>query len=189
MLRRRFRAYLRERDLGHHGVLGEGGAAHEVPDRLVVPAQARRPVREETLILLLANRQAEVRAVAEAVLALAALRREERHDVVARHDRRNAWADLLDDARALVPEHGRRVPGRIGARGGVQIRMADAARNEPDEHLACLRLRQVDLLDDERLAELLEDCGPDPHGSMLAQARPNRVLGCLRDGADTKRRR
>jgi hypothetical protein len=46
--------------------------------------------------------------------------------------------------------------------------MADAARNESDEHLARLRLCQVDLLDDERLTELLEDCGPDPHGPMLA---------------------
>jgi hypothetical protein len=46
--------------------------------------------------------------------------------------------------------------------------VADAARNEPDEHLACLGLRELDLLDDERLTELLEDCGPDPHGPMLA---------------------
>src|SRR4029450_2952542 len=93
----------------------------------------------------------------------AALRREERHHVVARHDRRHPRTDLLDNARALVPEHGRRVAGRIGARGRVQIRVAAPARDEPDEHLACLRLRQVDLLDDERLTEPLEDGGPDPH--------------------------
>ena len=39
--------------------------------------------------------------------------------------------------------------------------MADAARDHPDERLARLRLRQLDLLDDERLPELLQDCGPD----------------------------
>jgi hypothetical protein len=39
--------------------------------------------------------------------------------------------------------------------------VADAAGDDPDERLACLRLRQLDLLDDERLPELLENCGPD----------------------------
>jgi hypothetical protein len=42
--------------------------------------------------------------------------------------------------------------------------MADAAGDEPDEHLARLRLLQVELLDDERLAEFLEDGGADLHG-------------------------
>jgi hypothetical protein len=103
--------------------------------------------------------------------------------------RRHVLADLLDDAGALVAEHGRCITRWIGSGGRVQVGVADAARDEPDERLARFRLRQVDLLDGERLPELLEDCGPDPHGPMLAQARPNRVLGCLRDGADTRRRR
>jgi hypothetical protein len=109
--------------------------------------------------------------------------------MVAGFDRRHVLADLLDDAGALVAEHGRCITRWIGSGGRVQVGVADAARDEPDERLARLRLRQVDLLDGERLPELLEDCGPDPHGPMLAQARPNRVLGCLRDGADTRRRR
>src|SRR4029453_15808859 len=46
----------------------------------------------------------------------------------------------LDDARALVAEHRREIPGWIGARGRVQIVVADAARDEPDERLARLRL-------------------------------------------------
>ena len=82
--------------------------------------EAGRAVREIALVLLLADREAEVRAVAQAVDALAALRREERDDVVAGGERGDAVADLLDDAGALVPEHGRRVPGRIGARGGAE---------------------------------------------------------------------
>ena len=43
--------------------------------------------------------------------------------------------------------------------------MADTARRKADEHLALLRLGEVELLDDERLTELLEDCGADPSGS------------------------
>ena len=92
--------------------------------------------------------------VAQAVDALAALRREERHDVVAGRERGDAVADALDDAGALVPEHGRRVAGRVGAGGGVEVGVADAAGDEPHEHLAGPRLGQVDLLHDERRAEL-----------------------------------
>ena len=99
----------------------------------------------------------------QAVDALAALGREERDHVVARLDERHALADRLDDARALVAEHARRVAGRVGARGGVHVGVADAAGGEPDEHLARLRLGELDLLDDERLPELLEHCGADPH--------------------------
>ena len=60
--------------------------AHEVPDRLAVAAQARRAVGQVALVLLLADRQAEVRAVVAAVDALAALRAEQRDDVVAARD-------------------------------------------------------------------------------------------------------
>jgi hypothetical protein len=70
-----------------------------------------------------------------------------------------------------VAENRRLIAGRIGTGSRVQVRVADPARDEPDEHLARLRLRQVDLLDDERLPELLENCGPNPHRPMLAQAR------------------
>ena len=62
-------------------------------DRLAVARQARRAVRQVALVLLLADREAEVRAVAAAVDALAALRREERDDVVAGRDERDAVAD------------------------------------------------------------------------------------------------
>jgi hypothetical protein len=94
----------------------------------------------------------------------AALRGEQRHDVVARAHQRHAVTDLLDHAGALVPEHARRVAGRVGAGGGVQVGVADAAGDEADEHLAGLRLLQVDVLDDEWLAEFLENGGADLHG-------------------------
>ena len=69
----------------------------------------------------------------------------------------------LDDAGALVPEHGRRVAGRVGARRRVEVGVADAAGDEADEHLARARLGELDLLHDERLAELLEYRGADLH--------------------------
>ena len=53
---------LRERDLRHHRVLGERRGAHEVADRLAVARQPSGAVREVALVLLLADRQAEVRA-------------------------------------------------------------------------------------------------------------------------------
>ena len=74
---------LRECDLRHDRVLREGRGAHEVADRLAVPEEARRAVGKEALVLLVTNRQTEVRARAAAVDALAALGREERDDVVA----------------------------------------------------------------------------------------------------------
>ena len=84
VLERRLGVDLRERDLRHHRVLGERRRAHEVAHRLAVARQARRAVGQVALVLLLADREAEIRARAQAVDALAALRREERDDVVAR---------------------------------------------------------------------------------------------------------
>ena len=127
--------------------------------------QAGGPVGQVALVLLLADRHAEVRARADAVHALATLGREERHDVVAGRDVGDALADGLDDARALVPEHRRRVARRVGARGRVEVGVADAAGLEAHEHLAGLRLGQVDLRDVQRLAELLQHGGTHLHGS------------------------
>ena len=67
------------------------------------------------LVLLFADGEAEIGAVVAAVLAFAALRREERHDMIARRDIGHAVAHALDDARAFVPEHGRPVARGIGA--------------------------------------------------------------------------
>ena len=72
-------------------------------------------------------------------------------------------ADRLDDAGALVAEHGRRVAGRVGAGGGVEVGVADAAGGEPDQHLPGPRLGQLDLLHRERLAELLQHRGAHLH--------------------------
>ena len=75
----------------------------------------------------------------------------------------DAVADALDDAGALVAEHGRRVAGRVCSGRGVEVGVADAAGDEADEHLAGLRLGQIDLLHLERRAELLQHGGADLH--------------------------
>ncbi len=150
-------------------------------DRLAARREAGRAVGEVALVLLLADREAEVRAVAPAVDALAALGREERDDVVAGRERGDPVADPLDDAGALVPEHGRGVAGGVGAGGRVEVGVADATGDEPHEHLAGARLGQVDLLDRERCSELFEDGGPDSHQSRSYDRHSTR-----RDGTRTR---
>ena len=147
-----------------------------MPQRLAVAREPRRAVGQVAVALLVADRDAAVGAVAEAVDALPALGSEQRDHVVAGRDERDALADALDDAGSLVAEHARRVAGRVGAGRGVEVGVADAAGGEPDEHLAGLRLGEVDLLDDERAAELLEDCGADLHGASLPRAGEVRSL-------------
>jgi hypothetical protein len=134
-------------------------------DRLAAAREAGGAVGQVALVLLLADREAQVRARAVAVDALAALRREQRHDVVTGGDVADAVADRLDDAGALVAEHRRRVPGGVDAGCRVHVGVADAACDEPHERLAGPGLGQVELLHDERPTELLEQGRSDLHGS------------------------
>ena len=115
------------------------------------------------LVLLLADGEAEIGAVIAAVLALAALRREERDDVIAWRDVRHTVAHALDDTGAFMSQHGRRVTGGIGAGGRVEVGMTHAAGHEPHEHLALLRFGEVELLNHQRSTEFLEDGCPDLH--------------------------
>src|SRR5262249_21688582 len=130
-----------------------------------------RAVGQVALVLPVADRDATVRLRVAAMDALAALGREQRDHVVARAHRRDAVADALHDTRSLVAEHARRIAGRVDARGRVQVGVADAARGEPHEHLARLGLGEVDLLDDERLSELLQNGGADLHERNLSPRR------------------
>jgi hypothetical protein len=140
-------------------------------DRLAVARQPCRPVRQVAEVLLLTDREAEVRAWVAAVLALAALRREERDDVVADGDRGDALPHRLDNPGTLVPEHGRRVPGGVCPRRREQVGVANPAGREADEHLASLRLGEVELLNLERLTEPLEHRGTDLHGAILRKKK------------------
>jgi hypothetical protein len=97
------------------------------------------------------------------VLAHAALRAEERDDVVADREVGDARPDRLHDARALVPEDGRRVARRVHAGGGVHVGVAHAAGDEAHERLALARVCEVDLRDLEGLPERLEHGRADLH--------------------------
>ena len=141
-----------------------------MPELAAVAREPGRAVGEVPEVLLVADRDAAVRAVAPAVDAFSALGREERHHVVAGPDERHALPHALDDAGALMAEDARRIAARIGARGRVEVGVADPAGGEPDEHLAGPGLREVDLLDDERLPELLEHGGADPHAAILCRS-------------------
>ena len=158
---------LGQRDLGDDRVLGERRGAHEVPDRLPPARQPRAPVREVALVLLLADRQAQVRARAAAVDALAALRREQRHDVVADLEAGDSLAERLDHSCALVSEHGRGVAGRVDAGGGVHVGVTYATGDEPHEHLAGPGIGQLQLLHDQRTGELLQQRRANPHAGLL----------------------
>ena len=115
--------------------------------------------------------------------------------------RRHALADRLDDAGALVPEDGRRVARRVDAAGGVHVGVADPAGRHAHEHLARLRPVEPDRLDDERLAEFLEDCCADLHaaGRYRSSPRPReprarpyarrRAAPCDRDPRPARRAR
>ena len=83
--------------------------------------------------------------------------------MVADGERADVGPDLLDDPRSLVAEDRRRVSGGVGAGCGVEIGVADAAGGETDQDLPRLRLGELDLLDDEGLAELLEHRRAHPH--------------------------
>ena len=75
----------------------------------------------------------------------------------------DALADRLDDPSALVAEDRRRIAGRVDSGRGVEIGMADAAGNQAHERLAGSRVVEVKLLDDQRLAELLQYRGTHLH--------------------------
>ena len=79
------------------------------------------------------------------------------------------------------------VAGRVGAGRGVEIGVADAARDEPDEHLARLGLGELDLLHLERRAELLQHGGADLHRAARSVASKPRVA--VRLVAERLRRR
>src|ERR1700735_5863449 len=95
-------------------------------DRLARARETHSAVGEVALVLLLADRQAKVGLGAEAVLTLAALRREQGDHVISGLHRSHALADRFHYPRSLVAEHCRRIPGWIDTRGGVNVGVTDA---------------------------------------------------------------
>ena len=115
-----------------------GGAVHPAADAQVVRAAAR------------------VAATARAT-RVAARRAPRDDDAVAGCDTGDAFADLLDDARALVPEQDREAHAPAAGLDDVQVGVADAARLDPHLHLARADGLERDLLDRRPRARLGED--------------------------------
>src|SRR5690606_6591242 len=85
----------------------------------------------------------------QAMFAMAAKGRKTWDDMIAGLHGMNLRADLLDDARRLVPENRGQWVG-IGALDEMQVRMADARRHCADQHLTRSRLVDLNILNDER---------------------------------------
>ncbi len=109
--------------------------------------------------------------------------------MIAGREAGHALAHVLDNPGALVPEHGRRIAGGIGAAGRVEIGVTDAAGRQAHKHLTGAGPVELDVTDDERLGELLENCGADLHGRetnrpAASAHRPHpRAASGHRDGA------
>src|SRR5205814_7486448 len=85
---------------------------------------------------------------------------------------------------ALVAEHGGGVARRIGARGRVEIGVADAAGPQLHKHLALGGRSQLHLLHLERLAELLQHRGAYLHASPPRSGRADIRTGQQTDVVD-----
>ena len=107
---------------------------------------------------------AQVRMAGGAGRALAARRHEAEHHVVARLQRGDARADLLDDTGALVAADHRQGHGHV-ARDEVLVGVAHAGRRELDEHLTVLGRVELDGLHAPVGVTLPQDGGFGLHGA------------------------
>src|SRR5579864_320757 len=92
-----------------------------------------------------------------ALRALPARRAPGDHDAVARRDRRHLRADILDDARALVPEEDREVHPPPIRLDDVHVGVAETARLDPDDHLLRAGRVENELLDGRLRSRFRED--------------------------------
>ena len=143
----RILADLGQRDLRRHRVVAEGAGAHVVKDRLAVEAEAAGGVGHQALALRAADQLAQVGLAREAELALAALGRVERDDVVALLEGGHAGPDVDHDAGAFMAEDRREHAFRVGARERVVVGVADAGGLDFDQHFAEAGAFEVDGFD------------------------------------------
>ena len=153
---------------GHDRPLGERRRV-VVVDLCAVAVEAARAVLHRGVVP--ADVLAEVQLPARTLTAVAAIGEPRQEDVIPRLQSVHARSHLLDDAGALVPQHDGKL-GRVDPLGDVEVGVADTARRHPHEHLAGLRRVELELLDDERLAERPQDGGPD----VLAHQTPPRTM-------------
>lgn len=131
-------------DLWEHGVLREGGDAHEVENGLAIGVRkAGSAVGHHTFTLGGTNGDTQVGLARFAELAVAALRRVQRHDVIADLDTGNTLADGLDDTRSFVAENAGENALRIMTAKGVQVRVAHGRSMYLDTDLNVVEIQDV----------------------------------------------
>src|SRR5690606_4417094 len=111
------------------------------------------------------------------------------NDVVARRHTGDAFADLDDDARALVPQHGGEDAFGVIASQGEGVGVADAGMGDPDQDLALAGRFDVDLDDLQGFAGLEGHGGAGFHRSVSNSVWPNGVQGRLWTEAGCKTNR
>src|SRR5262249_49924507 len=138
-------ANLGNRNLRQHRKIRERGGAHVMVQLLAADREARGAVRHDALALRRADGGAQIGLARQAGRTLPAFRRIERNNVIALFRAGDARADIDDDAGALMAEHRREQPLRVGAREREFVGMADAGRFYLDHYLPSFRAVQVHL--------------------------------------------
>ena len=152
----RYRARFR-----HHRILGEAGGAGHVMDVLTVAVQAHGAVVHDEACRF--DAVAEHRTSHDAVMAVAAVGAEVEDHVITGLRPRDPGADLLHHAGAFVPEHDRQ-RHRPLALHHVIVGVAHAGRGHAHEHLAVLRVVELQGFDLERFVGFVENRCLHLHG-------------------------
>ena len=174
-LKRQVVVDLDARMLGHHRPLGERAEQAHLAEVLAVGMEPERAVRQAVVH----EQRPEVAQVGHALGAEPAVpagRQERADDMVAWLEPGHAGADLLDHPGPLVAAHDR-VPHRDVTGTQVVVRVAQAGRREPDEHLALLGRIEVHLDDLPVLAHVPEHRCPGLHALSPARATARRYRG------------
>ena len=153
LVERRVVADLGQRDFGHHGVLGEGGAAHVVIDRRAIQhGEPGGAIGHQALALGCANGGAEVGLARQARGAFAAFGGVKRDHVIAGLQRFHAGAAFHHHARAFMAKDRGENPLGVGAGQGEFVGVANAGGLDLDQNLALFRVVKVHLHDFKRFA-------------------------------------
>src|SRR5476649_1518686 len=107
---------LRHGDFRHDDVVRKRRCTHVMEQRLAADREARRGIRHQAAALCRADGLAQISLARQAELALAALGRIERNDVIALPQRTHARADIDHNTRAFMPKNGREDAFRISTR-------------------------------------------------------------------------
>src|SRR5690606_39225624 len=168
---------LGDRNLGEHGKVGEGRAAHIVIDGLTLVAETRGTIGHQSLALRRADRSAKVGLARKAAFALTAFGGVERYLMLARLHAGHARADLAHDSGALMPQYAREDALAVDPVQRIGVSVADACRHDLDQHLARLLAFKVKLDDFEGLFRFKRNSSTGFHrpvSFLLAISTPRR---------------